>query len=210
MADAQGDRRAILYAVTPEGFTIHIANGDNMTTITPAEDFALTSPEAVAADLDSAAQDIGFASNADAVAAFAADTPAAKPAKTPKAKTPAKAKAAKPAKAAKAPKAPKEPKAPKVAKVKEPGKREQAQADAMAAAQKGVLPVAPDFSAPTHKAFRKRLETLVAAAKAGDVAALKADTTEPKSSSRAILCRWRDLTVVALEAKAAKKAAKAA
>jgi hypothetical protein len=208
IADAQGDRRAILYAVTPEGFTIHIANGDNMTSITQAEDFALTSPEAVAADLDSAARDIGFDNNDAAVAA--ADAAVAKPAKAPKAKTAKAPKAAKPAKAPKAAKAVKEPKAPKEPKVKEPGKREAAFAEATASAQRGVLPVAPDFSAPTHKAFRKKLETLVAAAKAGDVDALKADTTEPKSSSRAILCRWRDLTVTALEAKAAKKAAKAA
>jgi hypothetical protein len=29
-ADARGDRRAMVYAVTPEGFTIHIANGDKI------------------------------------------------------------------------------------------------------------------------------------------------------------------------------------
>ncbi len=29
-ADARGDARAMVYAVTPEGFTIHIINGDQI------------------------------------------------------------------------------------------------------------------------------------------------------------------------------------
>jgi hypothetical protein len=30
LADAQGDRRALVYAISPEGFTIHITNGDRI------------------------------------------------------------------------------------------------------------------------------------------------------------------------------------
>jgi hypothetical protein len=77
----------------------------------------------------------------------------------------------------------------------------------MERAAQGKMPAAPDFSAPTHKSWRKRLDAIVAAAKAGNIKALRADATEPKSSSRVILCRYRDAAIAALEAKA--KAAKA-
>ena len=70
------------------------------------------------------------------------------------------------------------------------------------AASRGDLPPAPDLSAPTHKAFRKRGEKIVAMAEAGDLARLEADTTEPKSSSRVMICRYRDLAIVALAARA--------
>lgn len=89
------------------------------------------------------------------------------------------------------------------AKAKTVGKRAQIEADAAA----GKLPAPPDFSAETHARFRKRLGEIVAAVKAGDVKALKADTTEPKSSSRVALCRYRDLAIIALEAQRAGKAA---
>ena len=80
-------------------------------------------------------------------------------------------------------------------------------AEVAAAAEAGVIPPAPDFSADTHKRFRKRLAELVAMAEAGDLAGLKADTTEPKSSSRVALCRWRDLAIKAIEAQPKKAAA---
>jgi hypothetical protein len=99
-------------------------------------------------------------------------------------------------------KAPKPPKAPRV--VKPTGQR----AAVETAAAAGKLPTPPDFSADTHKRFRKTLEGLVAAAKAGNLKALKADTTERKSSSRNAICRYRDLCIVALEAQ--RKAAKPA
>jgi hypothetical protein len=95
------------------------------------------------------------------------------------------------------------PKAAKPAKAKALGQR--AQAEAAAAA--GKLPSPPDFSAETHARFRKRLAEIVGHAEAGDIKALRADTTEPKSSSRAAICRYRDLAIVALEARAAGKAA---
>jgi len=71
-----------------------------------------------------------------------------------------------------------------------------------AAAAAGVLPTVPDLSKPTHKAFRKRLAAIVAMVEAKDIAGLKADTLEPKSSSRALVCRYRDAAIKALEAQA--------
>lgn len=90
-----------------------------------------------------------------------------------------------------------------VSRTKAIGKRAQIEADAAA----GKLPTPPDFSAETHARFRKRLSEIVAFVKAGDIKALKADTTEPKSSSRVALCRYRDLAIIALEAQRAGKAA---
>lgn len=98
----------------------------------------------------------------------------------------------------KAPKPPKAPRAPKPL-----GQR----AEIKAAAERGVVPTPPDFTADTHKRFRKRLGEIVEMVKAGNIRGLKADTTEPKSSSRVALCRYRDLAITALEAQ--KKAAKA-
>lgn len=189
LADAKGDRRAMVYAVTPEGWTVHIINGEKiMTTETN------NTAETIANDAAPvAAEPIKVRAPRGSKRDAAIRTAVAKAAKAPK--------AAKPAKEPKAAKAPKEPKV---------GKRAAAEAEALAAANAGKLPVAPDFSKPTHSAFRKRLEALIVAAKAGDIAALKADPTEPKSSSRVQLCRWRDLTIAALEARAAKAAAKAA
>lgn len=85
-------------------------------------------------------------------------------------------------------------------------KRAQAAADALASAQTGKLPAAPSFDAATHDGYRKRLLALLAAGKAGDLATLVGDATEPKGSSRVIICRWRDLAIVALKARAAKAA----
>lgn len=130
---------------------------------------------------------------ADIAGGIAAEHAAAKPAKAPKA--PKAAKAEKPAKA------PKEPKAAAAPKV---SARAAAAAEAAASAAAGIIPAAPDFSKDTHKSWRKRLAAIIAMIEAGDIAGLKADTTEPKSSSRAILCRFRDLAIIALEAKAAK------
>jgi hypothetical protein len=77
-------------------------------------------------------------------------------------------------------------------------------------ASKGKLPVEPDFSADTHRAYRKRLAAITAMIKARDVKGLQADETQPVSSSRVILCRYRDNAIAALQAKAAKAPAKAA
>jgi hypothetical protein len=76
-----------------------------------------------------------------------------------------------------------------------------------AQAEQGTLPPAPDLSAPTHKAFQKRGAKIIEMAEAGDIDGLRADTMEPKSSSRALICRYRDLAIVALAARARKAAA---
>lgn len=92
----------------------------------------------------------------------------------------------------------------RAAKVAAAPKPEGKRAAILAAAQAGVLPAAPDFSADTHKAWRKRLAEVVALADARDIDGLKANTVEPKSSSRKAICAYRDLAITALEAQAAQ------
>lgn len=69
------------------------------------------------------------------------------------------------------------------------------------AAQRGELPAAPDFSAETHKRFRGKLAQLVALVEAGDVAGLKALEIKAYSSSPKAMARYRDLAVIAIEAR---------
>lgn len=76
-----------------------------------------------------------------------------------------------------------------------------ARAEAEAAADRGELPKAPDFSAETHKRFRPKLAELEALVAAGDVKALKAYAINPISTSPKALDRYRNLAVRALEAK---------
>lgn len=90
----------------------------------------------------------------------------------------------------------------KAAKAAQPGKR----AAILEAAQRGELPAAPDFSAETHKRFRAKLAQIVAAVEAGDIEALRAFTINPVSSSPKAMAKYRDLAVIALEARAAKAA----
>jgi hypothetical protein len=68
-------------------------------------------------------------------------------------------------------------------------------------AQAGALPAAPDFSKPTHARFRAKLAKLVALAEAGDVEGLKAIEINPVSTSPKAMARYRDLAVMALEAR---------
>jgi hypothetical protein len=70
------------------------------------------------------------------------------------------------------------------------------------AAKAGQLPAPPDFSAPTHARFRARLGHIVALAEAGDIAGLRAIVINPVSSSPKAMARYRDLCVIALEARA--------
>ena len=72
---------------------------------------------------------------------------------------------------------------------------------AMDAARTGTLPVPPDFSAPTHARFRGKLEGLIALAGRGDIDALRDVRINPVSSSPKALARYRDLCVIALEAR---------
>lgn len=93
---------------------------------------------------------------------------------------------------------------PVIAKVKPAsGKR----AAILEAAQRGELPAAPDFSAPTHARFRKKLAEIVALAEAGDVPGLKAITINPVSSSPKAMDKYRNLAVIALESRHQKDAA---
>lgn len=71
-----------------------------------------------------------------------------------------------------------------------------------AEAREGKMPNAPDFSAPTHARFRKKLDEVIALVAAGDIAALKAYEINPISSSPKAIDRYRNLAVIALEAKA--------
>lgn len=92
---------------------------------------------------------------------------------------------------------------PKAAKAPRPlSARAQAKADVEA----GKVPSPPDFSANTHKPYRKRLEALVALVEAGDIAGLEAvQMLPPRSSSPKALQRYRDAALVALRARAAAK-----
>ena len=71
-----------------------------------------------------------------------------------------------------------------------------------AAAKAGQLPAPPDFSAATHARFRTKLGQIVAMAEAGDVAGLRAVVINPVSSSPKAMTRYRELCVIALEARA--------
>ena len=68
-------------------------------------------------------------------------------------------------------------------------------------AQAGALPAAPDFSKPTHARFRAKLAKLVALAEAGDVEGLKAIEINPVSTSPKAMARYRDLALLALQAR---------
>lgn len=71
---------------------------------------------------------------------------------------------------------------------------------AFEAARRGELPAPPDFSADTHKPYRKRLEELRQLVKAGDLEALRAYPIKPTSTSPKALDRYRNCAVLALEA----------
>jgi hypothetical protein len=77
------------------------------------------------------------------------------------------------------------------------GKRAQIETDARA----GKLPEPPDFSAETHKRFRNKLAAVVALANAGDLNGLRAFQINPVSSRPKAIARYRDLCVIALEAR---------
>lgn len=74
------------------------------------------------------------------------------------------------------------------------------------AARQGSLPTPPDFSAATHARFRAKLAKLVELAEAGDAEGLKAVALNPVSTSPRAMARYRDLAVIAIEARAAKAA----
>jgi hypothetical protein len=70
-------------------------------------------------------------------------------------------------------------------------------------AQAGALPAAPDFSKPTHARFLAKLAKLLALAEAGNVEGLKAIVINPVSTSPKAMARYRDLAIIAIEARRA-------
>lgn len=70
-----------------------------------------------------------------------------------------------------------------------------------AAAREGKLPEPPDFSAETHKRFRNKLASVVELAKAGDLKGLRKFEVNPVSSSPKAIARYRDLCIIAVEAR---------
>lgn len=68
-------------------------------------------------------------------------------------------------------------------------------------AQGGVLPQPPDFSKPTHARFRAKLAKLVELAEAGDAEGLSAIAINPVSTSPKAMARYRDLAIIAIEAR---------
>jgi hypothetical protein len=79
--------------------------------------------------------------------------------------------------------------------------RRRRDADIEAKARQGELPPPPDFSAPTHARFRVRLAALVELAGKADATGLRAIAINPVSSSPKALARYRDLAVLAIEAR---------
>jgi hypothetical protein len=71
-----------------------------------------------------------------------------------------------------------------------------------AAAREGRLPEPPAFTAETHKRFRNKLANVIELAKAGDLKGLRMFEINPVSSSPKVIARYRDLCVIALEARA--------
>lgn len=79
--------------------------------------------------------------------------------------------------------------------------RRRRDADIEAKARQGELPPPPDFSAPTHARFRAKLAALVELAGKADATGLRAIAINPVSSSPKALARYRDLVVLAIEAR---------
>lgn len=79
--------------------------------------------------------------------------------------------------------------------------RRRRDADLEAKAREGELPPPPDFSAPTHARFRAKLAALVELARQADATGLRAIAINPVSSSPKALARYRDLAVLAIEAR---------
>ena len=70
-----------------------------------------------------------------------------------------------------------------------------------ASARAGKLPELPDFSAATHARFRGKLARLADLVAAGDIVGVRAFEINPVSSSPKAMARYRDLCVIALEAR---------
>ena len=82
-----------------------------------------------------------------------------------------------------------------------PSARRRRDADIEAKARQGELPPPPNFSAATHARFRAKLAALVELAEKADATGLRAIPINPVSSSPKALARYRDLAVLAIEAR---------
>jgi hypothetical protein len=80
-------------------------------------------------------------------------------------------------------------------------------AQLLADCEAGKLPPVPDFTANTHKPYRAKLAALVDLVKAGDIKGLKAVHIPTYQTSVKAMDRYRNLAVIALEARAKKEAA---
>lgn len=81
-----------------------------------------------------------------------------------------------------------------VSYAKVPDKRQAA----VDAAQRGEMPLPPDFTAATHKSYRSRLAQLIALAAARDVAGLRDFPINPTSTSPKAMNRYRWLAIAAI------------
>jgi hypothetical protein len=73
----------------------------------------------------------------------------------------------------------------------------------MEQAKLGILPPAPDFTAPTHKPWRKKLTDLQELVASKNLTALREYKINPISTSPKALNKYRNCAVVALEVAAA-------
>jgi hypothetical protein len=78
-------------------------------------------------------------------------------------------------------------------------------AEAEEAAKHGKMPPCPDFSAPTHNSYRKKLEIVDAMAKDRDLNGLQKFDLPRKDSSRTAIMRYRDICITALGAQGKAK-----
>ncbi|MEI4481172.1 MULTISPECIES: hypothetical protein [unclassified Phyllobacterium] len=68
----------------------------------------------------------------------------------------------------------------------------------LADAEKGILPPVPDFRAPTHARFRKKLEEVVRLVEARDIETLRKLVIKPTSTSPRAIAKYIELAILAL------------
>jgi hypothetical protein len=67
-----------------------------------------------------------------------------------------------------------------------------------ALAERGIIPPIPDYTAPTHDAYREKIDIIKQLVDEGDVETLKAITIVERSSTPVSLAKYRDLAIHAL------------
>jgi hypothetical protein len=189
----------MFYAIEPSGHSIPITPAQMMQQEKP-----MTNVSAIEMDAPPANK-AERSKKAEAQARYRAKQKAAEASRKEVAKIKAERKAAGPKANGKAGKAKVSAKAP--AKTRAPGGK---RAGILAKAERGVLPPAPDFSAPTHARFREKLHEVVVMAMAGNLAGLKKFAINPVSSSPKAIDKYRNLAIIALKARAANGGAQTA